>query len=217
MQEVFVALSISPTYSPIVDSRTSVPPPLPKNWDGQEVDSLFHELGGFVRSDNQIVIRSFGITNNQRIEELVTSSHPSREIFIIVKHAQCYVNRSIQDYFIVYCSTPVLSSVRLRILREQIHHNLFLPAAVKGKELCYFAPDMLHVQFKREYSESDIENWVQKLDLIYYPHRQLGSKYKTAVVHLTENQNIVSVYERIQCLHESVSVQLHELPNSELT
>lgn len=197
------------------DGHTTSSLPLSKNWDLSEVDSLFQRLGGFAGSDHQIVVRCFTRSDQNKIEALASSSHLPKETFSIVKHSQCYVNRSTRDYFVLSCSKSDFFSEGLSILRKGIDQNFFLPAAVKGSDQRFFAPDILHVEFNCEWPESDIENWAGRLGLSYYPHCISRSAYKSAVVYLTGGNDIVTAFEEIQRLPEVASVRLHELPDPE--
>ncbi|MBS0653562.1 MAG: hypothetical protein JSR39_08600 [Verrucomicrobia bacterium] len=210
-----MSATIYPAGVKLPDGHTISSLPLSKNWDLSQVESLFQQLGGFECSDDHIVVRCFTWSDRKKIEALAASSHLPKETFSIVKHSQCYVNRSTRDYLVLSCSKPVFSSEGLSLLRETIDQHFFLPAAVKGSDLRFFAPDILHVDFNCEWPESDIENWAGRLGLSYYPHCLSCSGYKSAVVYLSGGNDIVSAFEQIQRLPEIASVRLHELPDPE--
>ncbi|MBS0649560.1 MAG: hypothetical protein JSR93_00215 [Verrucomicrobia bacterium] len=207
--------AIIPARYGLSDGKTYLPIPLCENWKSEKVDSIFQSLVGLSCAEDHIVIRAFNLTDQKAIEDLETSSHPSKETFAIVKHSQCYVNRSIQDYFVLKCSVSVFSSERLNELRERIDQRFFLPAAIRNETLSFFARDMMHVEFTHKRTESVIQNWAGQLGLVYYPHMHSIDDYNSAVVHLSSTQSLVHVIEQVRLLPEIASVQLHELPDPE--
>ncbi|MBS0606553.1 MAG: hypothetical protein JSR57_06360 [Verrucomicrobia bacterium] len=207
--------AILPVRYGLTDGKTCVPIPLSENWKSEKVDSMFHRLGELSCVEDQIVVRAFNLSDQKEIEALATSFPPSKETFTIVKHSQCYVNRLIQDYYVLKCSVSVFSSERLKLLRDRIDQRFFFPAAIKNEALSFFAPDMMHVEFTHEMTESVIQNWAEQLGMVYYPHRHSAALYKSAVVHLSSAHSLVSAFEGVHSLPEIASVRLHELPDPE--
>lgn len=205
-----------PTLWGLSEVSKSYSTPPSENWDLTKLNFMFQRLGMTLDPEHHIVVRAFNLRDQKAIEALEIRSGCPNETFTIVKHAQCYVNRSVQDYFVLQSPGSVFSSERLKLLREGIDQRFFLPAAVKDGELCFFAPDMIHVKFAFGKKESDIEHWASELGLVYHPHNLfLNRDYDSAVVHLNKEQNIVSAFEQIIVHHDIDSVKLHELPDPE--
>ena len=207
--------AIIPVRYGLSDGKTYLPIPLCENWKSEKVDSIFQSLGGLSCAEDHIVIRAFNLSDQKAIEDLETTSHPSKETFSIVKHSQCYVNRSIQDYFVLKCSVSVFSSERLKQLRDRIDQRFFFPAAIRNETFSFFAPDMMHVEFTHEFTELVIQNWGERLGMVYYPHQHSTGLYNSAVFHLSRAQSLVHVVEQVRSLPEIASVRLHEIPDPE--
>lgn len=201
---------------PLVSGLSPVVSSFPQeliSWDPLQFKDLFQEVGGYEPSHESFVIRIDSFDQRENLDDFL-KSHGQKCNGSIVQESDCYVNGQDQHYCVVQSSSALASSAAFQVLIAKCKTSFILPVALKEGKPHYFAPDMLHVDWKNPQKEIDLHSCANSLGMVYYPPKFAISGQTHTVFYLKEEVTLMEAHAKIGHFAEISTVSLHQLPEA---